>query len=146
MSHAAASFFVAGVAAGTEEFGDAELGVHVLAEAAEIGILAQKAGEAAAGGMILGPEVGGDATVGRSMREEPFKREAFVEGEDLAEALGEFLVAHDGVVADGDAVVAEPAFDAAVAGDDVFVCTCVCVFVGPTAQTNLECSLLKQVY
>ena len=62
--HAAARFFVAGVAAGTEEFGDAELGIHVLAEAAEVGILAQKAGEASAGGMVLGPEVGRDAAVG----------------------------------------------------------------------------------
>ena len=38
----------------------------------------------------------------------------------MAEALGELFVAHDGVITDGDAVVAEPAFDAAVAGDDVF--------------------------
>ena len=80
----------------------------------------QEAVEPAAGGLVGNGEIGREGAVGGGAGEEPFEGNAFVEGENLAEALGEFFVAHDGVVADGNAVVAEPAFDAAVAGDDVF--------------------------
>ena len=99
---------------------DAELSIGEAGERGEGRVLFQDAPELAAGGLEGGGEAGGKGLVRGEAGEKPLQRDALVESEELAEALGEFLVAHDGVVADGDAVVAEPALDAAVAGDDVF--------------------------
>ena len=99
---------------------DAELLLGKAGERDEGGVFAQDALEVAAGGFVGGGKGGWKGLVGGEGGEEPFEGYAFVEREDLAEALSEFFVAHDGVVANGNAVVAEPALDAAVAGDDVF--------------------------
>ena len=63
-------------------------------------------------------QVGGEHCFGWHAVEQPLQREAVVEREDLAETLNELLVAHDSRVADGDAVVIEPAFCSAFAGAD----------------------------
>ena len=79
-------------------------------------VFAENPGELAAGGLVLGEERGREGMGGGESVDEPFERDAVVEVENLAKALGELLVAHGGGVGDGDAAVGEPAFHAAGTG------------------------------
>ncbi len=104
-----------------DEADDAESGFRETREGREGMVLTEDRGEAAAGGGEGGRQVGRKGlAIGQAVHD-PFEGDAVVEGENLAEALDEFLVAHGGGVADADAVVAEPAFHAAFAGTDEFL-------------------------
>ena len=110
----------AGGAANGQQLGDAELGVDVLAQAVEVPVVAEEMGEAAAGGGVGGLEVGGKRAVRGFAGEEPFERQSRIELEELAQTEGEEAVAHEGGIADGNAVVREIAAQAAAAGLDAF--------------------------
>ena len=79
-------------------------------------MLAEKTGETAACGVVVGEKVGRDIAVRDGAGQQPFERQAGVEGEELAEADGECLVAHEGGVVERKMVVSHPATYAASAG------------------------------
>ena len=68
------------------------------------------------GGVAGGGQAAGKRLAVGDTGEDPFEGEPVVEREEEAEALGEFLVAHGGGVREGDAVVGQPALDAAGTG------------------------------
>jgi hypothetical protein len=117
---AGGGFALAGGAADGKELGDAEFGVDIQGECLEGAVGAEELGETAARGVERGEEVGRKGAVGGGTGEEPFEGEARVEGEELAEAEGEFFVAHEGGVGDGDTVVGEVSFETRGAGADAF--------------------------
>ena len=108
-------------AAGAQELRDVEFGFDVGLQAREVPVVAQDARETAAGGGVWGEQIRRQSAVGGLAGEEPFEGKAVVEGEELAEALGEFLVADEGGVVGGDASVGEPAFHAGSAGFEAFL-------------------------
>ena len=72
----------------------------------------------AAGGAEGCIETGGKGAVAGKAIHHPFEGDAVVEGEEEAEALGGFLVAHDRGIGDGDPSVRQPLLDAAGIGPD----------------------------
>ena len=103
-----------------DEADDAELRIHKAGKGREGVVFAEDCGEAATGGGERSREVGGESLVSGDAVHDPFEGEAVVEGENLAEALDELLVAHGGGISDTDTMVGKPAFHAAFAGADEF--------------------------
>lgn len=105
-------------AAGGGNPGNAQRGVDVREEAFEVPVGMQKSRKTAAGGNALGGGTGRQVAVGGCAGQEPFEGNALVQGEQRAQAYGEEFVAHEGAVAERNAVVFEPALDAAPPADE----------------------------
>ena len=112
-------FAAVGGATDGQKLGEAELGFDVVGEGVEIAVVAEEAVEAVPGGLVGYGEVGRQGTVGSGAGKEPFEGKARVEGEELAEAVGEAAVALEGGVVDGDAVVGKVLLHASLAGGDL---------------------------
>ena len=87
-------------------------------EAAEVPVSAEEADKSAAGGGVLGEKAGRQRLGWCGLGQDPFEGDAVVDAEQGTEADGETLVAHQSAVVHGDAVVFEPAFDAAATADN----------------------------
>ena len=135
---AGGGFLTAGGATDGEEVGNTEFGFDVEGEGVEVAVGAEKAGQPEAGGVVGASEIGRKRAVRGGTGEEPFEGDAGIEGEELAEAFGKAAVALEGGVVDGNSVVGDVFFQAALAGGTLLFSIGQCVVLEGIVERGRE--------